>query len=158
MAHSPDADEATAAADGVFAKRGCCSFWIPLPSSVRGCKAWERIPTGEVGCPAASCRWWGRGLRSLLKVGQASKAMASRRLRSLIRRFRRPRGRPRHRRSFSYDALSYARNFDEGAQGASDSDVVDSVRLGFSTRYASVQSPLTKPQVDLSPPFVGATH
>ncbi|KAG6520212.1 uncharacterized protein LOC122050221 [Zingiber officinale] len=155
MAHSPDADEAAAAA-GVFSKHGCCSFWIPWPSSVRGCKAWERIPSGEGGCPAASRRWWGRGLRALLKVGQASRAMASRRLRTLIRRFRRRDGRPRHRRSFSYDALSYARNFDEGTQ-AGDSDV-DNVRLGFSIRYASSHSPPTKPLVDLSPPFAGATH
>lgn len=169
MAHSPDADEAATAApaaaaaaaaavDGVFAKRGCCcSFWIPWPSSVRGCKAWERInPSGEGGCPAAGRRWWARGLRAMLKVGQASKAMASRRLRTLIRRFRPRRGRPRHRRNFSYDALSYARNFDEGAQ-ASHSDG-GSVRLGFSTRYASAHSPSTKPLVDLSPPSAGVTH
>ncbi|OAY83126.1 uncharacterized protein LOC109718593 [Ananas comosus] len=139
-APSPTPDDA-AAAEAMFAKRGCCCFWVPWPRD-----AWERIrpPAGSpvnttvsttasaitpvdrrdhddhvaatAGGPTTRRWWWDRGVRALRKVREWSEVIAGPRWKTFLRRLgRRRRGGASAGAGgrFGYDPLSYARNFDE---------------------------------------------
>lgn len=157
MAASSGVDETviTTAADDDFAKRGFCCFWVPWPSSVRESKVWERIHIAEGGrCPVATRRFWTRGLRAALKACESYRAVVGRRWKALVRRFRISGS--SHRRGFSYDAHSYARNFDEGRQASNHDDDADVASREFSSRFATAFFPsLRRPLVDLSPSSAG---
>ncbi|WOK95127.1 hypothetical protein Cni_G03834 [Canna indica] len=132
MDHSDEA--AFAAADEMFAKRGCCCIWVPWPGTGTQ-KAWERIRT-HGSEPTSGRPWWSRGVKAFRKVREWSEVVAGPRWKTFIRRFRR---RSKHSGGrtggkFGYDPLSYARNFD-GGQSCETED--DAVLRGFSARFAT---------------------
>ncbi|KAL9686455.1 hypothetical protein QQ045_023915 [Rhodiola kirilowii] len=88
-------------------------------------------------------KWWGRGVRALMKIREWSELVAGPRWKTFIRRFNRTRSGGSGGRlngPFNYDPLSYSLNFDEGPGQNSPFEVegnYDGSR-DFSARYAAV--------------------
>lgn len=163
------ADAGMEEADVIFARRGCCCFWVPGFGYGRSASAaglgggtWERI--GDGGPPGAAADaafpvepWW---RRALMKVREWSEIVAGPRWKTFIRRFNRNQrwgggggggglcgiGGGARSGKFQYDPLSYALNFDEGHGQDGDSDG-DYGHRNFSARYVLPPS-LAKTSMD----------
>ncbi|KAJ3694923.1 hypothetical protein LUZ60_000300 [Juncus effusus] len=158
--------EALAAADGFFAQRRCCCFWIPW--STPNTSSWERIqlgdpdPTRRSPSSPARTRWWSGGTRALMKLREWSELVAGPRWKTFIRRFNRngrssaPNAGRFGSTRFQYDPLSYALNFDEGHGAASPEGDYTGYR-DFSTRFvvppASAKSSMDLGGRDAAPLF-----
>lgn len=114
----------------------CCfcflRFHARASPPASGSSFWERV--GSAGHGEG---WWARGLRSLRKVREWSEIAAGPKWKTFIRRFNRKAH--RHGR-FNYDALDYARNFDEGQNGDVDEEEGEEGAgfRNFSARFASL--------------------
>ncbi|KAK1297687.1 hypothetical protein QJS10_CPB15g01830 [Acorus calamus] len=160
--------EGDAEEEAAFARRGCCSWFIPRfgsPAADRGRSPWwERIRVAAAvdggDAVGGGGRWWSR---AFLRVREWSEIVAGPRWKTFIRRFNRnPRsgggggaGGGGRQGRFGYDPLSYALNFDGG--DLSEEDIGGGFR-DFSSRFA-VAPASAKSSMDLggrdAPPLFG---
>ncbi|KAJ8427317.1 hypothetical protein Cgig2_030582 [Carnegiea gigantea] len=121
----------------------CCAFLPCLESRSSPTRSvlvgypslWEKLrQSAEI-----DDKWWARPLKSLQKVREWSEIIAGPKWKTFIRRFNRSGGKGSSRGSkFSYDALSYSLNFDEGS-GRNGHCMEDyGYYPDFSSRYASL--------------------
>uniref|UniRef100_A0A7N0VDX8 Uncharacterized protein n=1 Tax=Kalanchoe fedtschenkoi TaxID=63787 RepID=A0A7N0VDX8_KALFE len=137
MATEPNSTSQSAPPDHAFSRRYCCCC-LPVTRSdaVPLSTWWRSISSRHDG------KWWGRGVRALLRFREWSERVAGPRWKTFIRRLNRTRSGSvgRSNGPFNYDPLSYALNFDEGQNGQFDAEEYYDGSRDFSARYAAMPS------------------